>query len=262
MPSGDDSHPPAPNGHGHGHGHAADVETKGLIPIKEDMSSLARGSSYSERGPPPPSVYREGLVPPRFLQSWADGFRRDPNQRISPLDPIHDILTAGAGSLRRPSLPRASGQHYFDMRMAALSTAQTSLLRRLKGRHLQMIAIGGSIGMWSPASAPRCIEAGIRFLGARPADPERHRSLRGLGPFPGHWGPRVASDRLPVHRRHALLHRPGARRAGRGLSRRRLLFGLLDALPRPQLGFLYGLEVCRAPPSFFCATYSGREPGS
>lgn len=153
MPSGDDGPPPAPNGHGH----PADADTKGLIPIKEDMSSLARGSSYSERAPPPPSsaaVYREGFVPPRFLQSWADGFRRDPNQRISPLDPIHDILTADAGSLRRPSLPRTSGQHYFDMRMAALSTAQTSLLRRLKGRHLQMIAIGGSIGMSSPASAP------------------------------------------------------------------------------------------------------------
>lgn len=142
MPSGD-GHPPAPNGNGY------DAETKGLYPIKEDLS-LARGSSYSERQP---SVYREGLVPPRFLQSWTDGFRRDPNQRVASRDPIHDILTAEAGSLSRPSLPRTSGQHYFDMRMAALSTAQTSLLRRLKGRHLQMIAIGGSIGMRPPPSS-------------------------------------------------------------------------------------------------------------
>lgn len=147
MPAGD-GHPPAANGSGR------DAETKGLFPIKQDMS-LARGSSYSERQP---SVYRDGLVPPRFLQSWADGFRRDPDQRVAPLDPAHDILTAEADSLRRPSLPRTSGQHYFDMRMAVLSTAQTSLLRRLKGRHLQMIAIGGSIGMWPPPR-PRSIEA-------------------------------------------------------------------------------------------------------
>lgn len=40
----------------------------------------------------------------------------------------------------------ASERDGYDVRRAAVQTANTSLVRRLKGRHLQMIAIGGSIG--------------------------------------------------------------------------------------------------------------------
>lgn len=45
----------------------------------------------------------------------------------------------------------SSSEHYhgglvFNERRAAAGTANTALVRRLKGRHLQMIAIGGSIG--------------------------------------------------------------------------------------------------------------------
>jgi amino acid transporter len=35
----------------------------------------------------------------------------------------------------------------FDAKLAAYNTANTALVKKLKGRHLQMIAIGGSIGM-------------------------------------------------------------------------------------------------------------------
>ncbi|TVY27589.1 General amino-acid permease [Lachnellula hyalina] len=38
------------------------------------------------------------------------------------------------------------GGRVFDAKAAAYNTANTHLVRRLKGRHLQMIAIGGSIG--------------------------------------------------------------------------------------------------------------------
>ena len=38
----------------------------------------------------------------------------------------------------------------YNPRAAAYNTANTILVRRLKGRHLQMIAIGGSIGTFHP----------------------------------------------------------------------------------------------------------------
>lgn len=40
----------------------------------------------------------------------------------------------------------ASEQNGYNVRRAAVQTANTALVRQLKGRHLQMIAIGGSIG--------------------------------------------------------------------------------------------------------------------
>lgn len=43
-------------------------------------------------------------------------------------------------------LSDASDNGGFNARRGATRTANTALIRRLKGRHLQMIAIGGSIG--------------------------------------------------------------------------------------------------------------------
>ncbi|KAK7951890.1 amino acid permease [Apiospora aurea] len=147
MPSSNQS---SPNNH--------DIELK-LFPIKEDFSSsIAQGSNGTMREPiyddfATPSgglhghhhLHHPSATPPRFLRSWADGFRRDPNQRITPKDPISDIMTGESGSLLTQQTShngRIPSGHSYDMRMAALSTAQSSLLRRLKGRHLQMIAIG------------------------------------------------------------------------------------------------------------------------
>lgn len=45
---------------------------------------------------------------------------------------------------RRPSDASEGGG--YNARRGARRTANTALVRRLKGRHLQMIAMGGSIG--------------------------------------------------------------------------------------------------------------------
>ncbi|OBT97650.2 glyceraldehyde-3-phosphate dehydrogenase 1 [Pseudogymnoascus verrucosus] len=67
-----------------------------------------------------------------LCKRFADSFRRDPNRRtINPaINSTNQYNHDGA----------------LDAHKAVLATANTALARKLKGRHLQMIAIGGSIG--------------------------------------------------------------------------------------------------------------------
>jgi yeast amino acid transporter len=55
-----------------------------------------------------------------------------------------DTFRSGPERMIAPAISE-DGRH-FNAKAAAYNTANTPLVRRLKGRHLQMIAIGGSIG--------------------------------------------------------------------------------------------------------------------
>ena len=52
------------------------------------------------------------------------------------------------------------GQRYYDLRSANTKTATTLLARELKGRHLQMIAISGSIGTGLFVASGRALSQG------------------------------------------------------------------------------------------------------
>ncbi|KAI1819202.1 amino acid permease [Xylaria intraflava] len=126
-----------------------------MFPMKED--SLGHTNSYNAMREP---LY-EDVAPPSFLDKFIDGFRRDPNQRITPNDPFDETHAAEATQLFRPMLSRNGPHaHYYDLRLANQQTAETHLARKLKGRHLQMIAIGGSIGTGLFVSSGRALESG------------------------------------------------------------------------------------------------------
>lgn len=74
--------------------------------------------------------------------TWIDGFRRAPPRSLKTASGSYQGYSSQQGP---PSIHAGENRHY-DIRAANVKTASTPLARELKGRHLQMIAFGGSIG--------------------------------------------------------------------------------------------------------------------
>lgn len=92
---------------------------------------------------------QENRPRPSLPRRVWDSFQRDPSAHATP------VGTLGANG------------KVFDLEGAAHATANTTLARKLKGRHLQMIAIGGSIGMSTHHQSSSLM-----------SDFPRHRSVR------------------------------------------------------------------------------------
>jgi amino acid transporter len=131
---------------GHGHGHfdlkAHFVNFIDSFRREDGTGSAASSSPFLRVTPADDDDYDE------HQQHWPHDHHHDRNQ--------HFRRTSLAGSHRT----HGSGERYYDLRAATTKTASTLLARELKGRHLQMIAISGSIGTGLFVASGRALSQG------------------------------------------------------------------------------------------------------
>lgn len=105
-------------------------------------ATFAATTSYAVSTSPPADMAADENISQRVM----DSFKRAPGARLADQkgyrvqDRMPDVEQDRERERERER------ERYYDVDAANARTAATGLSRELKGRHLQMIAIGGSIG--------------------------------------------------------------------------------------------------------------------
>lgn len=95
---------------------------------RDNKADRAATPSYASGSIREPNYEETTIVHQPYYRRVIESFKRDPRLKITP----NGVIGANG--------------HVFHSEAAAQNTANSPLARKLKGRHLQMIAIGGSIG--------------------------------------------------------------------------------------------------------------------
>lgn len=102
----------------------------------------------------------------RFIDSFRreDGYGRGPDGNVEFQVTGADGLPTADNGFGTPLGVHVAREHrgarYYDLKAANAKTASSLLTRELKGRHLQMIAIGGSIGTGLFVASGRTLSQG------------------------------------------------------------------------------------------------------
>ena len=237
-----------------------DMELTSVSTTKEN-ASFSLGSTRSMRADNEnlDSLFRNTRPGGRTrgkLARWVDSFRRDPHTRVTYMprasggarNSLARSIEEGGGSTVADDddveggmrVRSHRGAHYFDLHAAAVRTANPLLARELKGRHLQMIAIGGSIGA--------CLKVwgwvGSIMLTRRH---DRNWTVCRVGQGASPRRPGVGVTRLHVHRGDVVFHHASTGGASCLVPRGWFVLILLNEVPRPSLGVCHGMEVSPPP---------------
>lgn len=156
---------------------ASSITARGPTSIISDAGTPRPSSRRAAPHPATKSVGGGGGGMKSRLGRFIDSFRREEGHAFSvhvtdaysDHDPDHDEGPTGTpvpahsnrfGAGSAAVVRDHHGERYYDLRSAASKTASTTLARELKGRHLQMIAISGSIGTGLFVASGRALSQG------------------------------------------------------------------------------------------------------